>query len=64
MAILKTFRVFIITAVAEIVSCYLSYFDLKHGCSAWLLVTTAPSLAAFAWLLTLRPRAAFGVHTV
>jgi small multidrug resistance family-3 protein len=62
MAFLKTFGLFIITAVAEIVGCYLPYLWLKRGCSAWLLIPAALSLAAFAWLLTWHPHAAGRVY--
>ena len=50
--------VFIVTAVAEILGCYLTYLWLKQGYSAWLVVPAAVSLGAFAWLLTLQPGAA------
>jgi small multidrug resistance family-3 protein len=49
---------FVATAVAEIVGCYLPYLWLRKGASAWVLVPTAVSLAAFAWLLTMHPAAA------
>jgi len=53
----KTFLLFLITAVAEIVGCYLPYMWLRKGGSAWLLLPAAASLALFAWLLTLHPTA-------
>lgn|SRR5690606_14091234 len=59
---LKTFALFIATAVAEIVGCYLPYLWLKQGKSAWLLVPAAASLALFAWLLSLHPTAAGRVY--
>lgn len=49
---------FVLTAVAEIVGCYLPYLWLKAGKSAWLLFPAAVSLALFAWLLTLHSVAA------
>ncbi|MBA2659653.1 MAG: YnfA family protein [Nitrosospira sp.] len=55
---LKTVLLFLATAVAEIIGCYLPYLWLKQGQSAWLLVPAAASLALFAWLLTLHPTAA------
>lgn len=58
MEILKTLGLFIITAIVEIVGCYLPYLWLKQDRSVWLLVPAAASLAAFAWLLTLHPQAA------
>ncbi len=59
---LKTFLLFVVTAVVEIVGCYLPYLWLKQGRSAWLLVPGAASLALFAWLLTLHPTAAGRVY--
>lgn len=55
---MKTLLLFLVTALAEIVGCYLPWLVLKQGRSAWLLVPAALSLAAFAWLLTLHPTAA------
>jgi len=62
MLILKTFGLFTITAVAEIVGCYLPYLWLKRNGSAWLLIPAVASLALFAWLLTLHPTAAGRVY--
>lgn len=62
MEILKTFGLFILTAIAEIIGCYLPYLWLKQGYSVWLLVPAAVALAAFAWLLTLHPHAAGRVY--
>ncbi|WCX10408.1 YnfA family protein [Pseudomonas aeruginosa] len=59
---IKTFALFAITAVAEIVGCYLPYLWLKQGKSAWLLIPAAASLALFAWLLSLHPTAAGRVY--
>ena len=58
MTFVRTFALFVITALAEIVGCYLPYLWLRQGRSAWLLLPTALSLAAFSWLLTLHPTAA------
>ncbi|HVL10848.1 MAG TPA: YnfA family protein [Burkholderiaceae bacterium] len=49
---------FAVTALAEIVGCYLPWLVLKQGRPLWLLAPAALSLAAFAWLLTLHPTAA------
>jgi small multidrug resistance family-3 protein len=62
MELLKTVALFVTTAVAEIVGCYLPYLWLKQGKSAWLLVPAAASLALFAWLLSLHPTAAGRVY--
>lgn len=55
---LKTLVLFLLTAIAEIVGCYLTYLWLKQGRSAWLLLPAAVALALFAWLLTLHPTGA------
>jgi small multidrug resistance family-3 protein len=55
---MKTFALFVLTALAEIVGCYLPYLWLKRAGSAWLLAPACLALAAFAWLLTLHPTAA------
>lgn len=59
---MKTLLLFVATAIAEIIGCYLPYLWLRHGKSPWLLVPAALSLAAFAWLLTLHPTAAGRVY--
>ena len=59
---IKTITLFVATALAEILGCYLPYLWLKQGGSAWLLVPAAVSLALFAWLLTLHPDAAGRVY--
>lgn len=46
---------FVVTAVAEILGCYLAYLWLQHGGSGWLILPGAASLALFAWLLALHP---------
>ena len=62
MAALQTFALFVLTALAEIVGCYLPYLWLRKGHSAWLLAPAAASLALFAWLLTLHPTASGRVY--
>ncbi len=59
---LKTLGLFLLTALAEIVGCYLPYLWLREGKSIWLLLPAALSLALFAWLLTLHPAAAGRVY--
>ena len=68
LAMANTLLLFIATALAEIVGCYLPWLWLKQGKPAWLLLPAAASLALFAWLLTLhdttgagRVYAAYGV---
>jgi small multidrug resistance family-3 protein len=62
MLIVRTFALFVITAIAEILGCYLPYLWLKKDGSPWLLVPAAVSLALFAWLLSLHPAAAGRVY--
>jgi small multidrug resistance family-3 protein len=57
---LRAVALFAVTALAEIVGCYLPFLWLREGRSAWLLIPGAMSLAAFAWLLTLHPTMAAG----
>ncbi len=59
---MKTFLLFLATALAEIVGCYLPYLWLARQASIWLLVPAAFSLALFAWLLTLHEAAAGRVY--
>jgi small multidrug resistance family-3 protein len=59
---LKTLVLFIATAIAEIVGCYLPYLWVKKDASIWLLVPAAVSLAVFVLLLTLHPAAAGRVY--
>ena len=59
---MTTFALYLLTAVAEIVGCYLPYLWLREGRSAWLLLPAAASLALFAWLLSLHPAAAGRVY--
>ena len=49
---------FALTALAEIVGCYLPWLVLKQSRTVWLLLPAAVALALFAWLLTLHPTAA------
>ena len=58
MELLRYTLLFALTAVAEIVGCYLPWLVLKQGKPAWLYIPAALSLALFAWLLTLHPTAA------
>ncbi|WP_074907186.1 YnfA family protein [Nitrosomonas communis] len=58
MEFLRISLLFAITAVAEILGCYLPWLVLKQNKSAWLLIPATLSLALFAWLLTLHPTAA------
>ena len=62
MFVVKTAALFLVTAVAEIIGCFLPYLWLRKGGAIWLLVPAAVSLALFAWLLTLHPAASGRIY--
>ena len=62
MSVLYTLGLFTITAVAEIVGCYLPYLWLKKSAPVWVLLPAAASLAVFVWLLSLHPTDAGRVY--
>jgi small multidrug resistance family-3 protein len=51
----RTVGLLAVTAIAEIVGCFLPYLWLRQGKSVLLLLPAAASLATFSWLLTLHP---------
>lgn len=59
---MRTLLLYVLTAFAEIVGCWLPWLWLRKDGSAWLLVPAAFSLALFAWLLTLHPAASGRVY--
>ena len=61
-AVASAFVLFALTALAEILGCYLPYLWLKKAGPAWYLLPAAASLAVFVWLLTLHPHAAGRVY--
>ncbi len=62
MLLIQAAGLFVLTALAEIVGCFLPYLWLRKDGSIWLLVPAALSLAAFVWLLTLHPAASGRVY--
>lgn len=62
MLFFKTLGLFGLTALAEIIGCYLPYLVLKQNKPIWLLIPAALSLMAFVWLLTLHPTAAGRIY--
>ena len=58
----KTLGLFILTAIAELVGCYLPLLWISGKGSIWLLFPAAISLAIFVWLLTLHPDASGRVY--
>ncbi len=59
---MTTLLLFVATALAEIVGCYLPYLWLRREGSVWLLPLALLSLSVFAWLLSLHPTAAGRVY--
>lgn len=55
MTLARTAGLFVLTAAAEIVGCWLVLGWLRQGRSILFLIPAAASLAAFAWLLTFHP---------
>ncbi|MFC5474584.1 YnfA family protein [Paraherbaspirillum soli] len=62
LALTKTFGLFLLTALAELLGCYLPMLWLNGKGSPWLLLPAAISLMAFIWLLTLHPTASGRVY--
>ena len=58
----QTLGLFVLTALAEILGCYLPWLWLKQGRSAWLLLPAALCLSLFAYLLTWHPAASGRVY--
>ena len=58
----STLGLFVATAVAEMVGCYLPYLWVNNRAPAWVLIPAALALVLFAWLLTLHPTAAARVY--
>jgi len=61
-AMLHTTLLFFITALFEILGCFLPWLWLKRGASPLLLIPAGLALAAFVWLLTLHPAASGRVY--
>ena len=59
---LKIILLFIATALAEIIGCFLPYLWLRKGGAPWLLLPAAVSLVLFVWLLSLHPVASGRVY--
>lgn len=60
--LLTTLTLFFITAVMEILGCYLPYLILNQNKSHWLWLPTALVLMIFVWLLTLHPAASGQIY--
>jgi small multidrug resistance family-3 protein len=62
LAVAQAAGLFVVTAIAEIVGCFLPLLWLQRGASVWWLVPAAASLALFVWLLSLHPAASGRVY--
>jgi len=60
--LVSVFGLFVITAIAEIVGCFLPYLWFRNKAPMWVLLPAAGSLALFVWLLTLHPTASGRVY--
>lgn len=58
----RAFALFVVTAIAELVGCYLPLLWMTGKGAAWLLIPAACSLIIFVWLLTLHPTASGRVY--
>ena len=58
----KTLVLYALTALMELLGCYLPYLWLRQGRSALLLIPGALCLGLFAWLLSLHPAASGRVY--
>lgn len=61
-ALSRTFGLFFITAITELLGCYLPLLWLTGKGSIWLLLPAMLSLMLFVWLLTLHPDASGRVY--
>lgn len=58
----KSLALFVATAIAELIGCYLPLLWLTGKGSVWLLIPASISLMIFVWLLTLHPIASGRVY--
>lgn len=62
MELVRTLGLFALTAVAELLGCYLPLLWLTGKAAPWVLGPAALSLVAFVWLLTLHPAASGRIY--
>lgn len=62
MSLAATTGLFFVTALAEILGCFLPNLWLNGKSPIWVLIPAALSLFAFVWLLSLHPQAAGRVY--
>jgi small multidrug resistance family-3 protein len=61
-SLMRTFSLYFVTAIAELLGCYLPLLWVSGKGSLWLLPIAATSLVVFVWLLTLHPAASGRVY--
>jgi small multidrug resistance family-3 protein len=62
MTLPTTAGLFVVTAIMEIVGCFLPSLWLRDRAGPWVLIPAALALAAFVWLLSLHPAASGRVY--
>lgn len=62
MSLLTTAGLFLLTALMEIVGCFLPSLWLRGKAGLWVLLPAAMALAVFVWLLSLHPAASGRVY--
>ena len=62
LGVFKPLLLFVLTALMELVGCYLPYLWLRQGRIALLLIPAAFCLGLFVWLLSLHPAASGRVY--
>jgi small multidrug resistance family-3 protein len=61
-ALVRASGLFFLTAIAELLGCYLPMLWLAGRAGAWILAPAIVCLALFVWLLTLHPAASGRVY--
>lgn len=59
---MKAAGLYLLTAIAELLGCYLPLLWMTGRAGVWILVPAACALACFVWLLSLHPHAAGRVY--
>lgn len=62
MQILSTAALFFVTALMELLGCFLPWLWMKGKAGPWVLVPATGALLAFVWLLSLHPAASGRVY--
>ena len=62
LGVFKPLLLYVLTALMELLGCYLPYLWLRQGRSSLVLIPTALCLGLFVWLLSLHPTASGRVY--